>query len=305
MNTPQIVVGIDGSRAAERAMLWAAEEAGRRGARLLIAHAGDVDSNAGTAAPTDYARALMVDAQAAVYDSRIECEVATFLDDEDPVRLLSRLSRQAQLVVVGSHGVSRLAEAFLGGAAYRVATHAHCPVALVPAAWEPAEAARPVVVGVSGTPAASSALDYAFAEAELRGVPLTAVRSWCRADWSPESPTVLYESSDRFETRQAERVQLILRPFLDAHPSVEVATVVTGEPIEDALLSAAREVDQLIVGCRSRSGRRRSRLGWTTSRLMHESPCPVIVIGSPGSTAAATTQLSAVGSAAPVSGRER
>lgn len=291
MSNPQIVVGIDGSRTAELAMLWAASEASLRDASLLIVHAGDANSTDGGASPTEYGRALMADAQATVYDSDATCEVATLVVAEDPAQALIRLSEQAELVVAGSHGLGRAAGALLGSVAYRVAAHAHCPVAIVPTGWQPiAGTLRPVVVGVSALPAGLSVLDYAFTEAGRRGATVTAVRSWHRADWNPQLPEVLYDAGDRFEARQAERSELILRPVRDAHPEVEVATVVTGDPIEDALMAAAQNADLLILGTRATDGRRLSRLGRISSRLAHQSPCPVIVVGHQRPSASSATR---------------
>lgn len=268
MSEPDVVVGIDGSRTAERALLWAASEADRRQLRLVIAHAqpGEADS----------ARALLADARAVVSGSGAGCEVATVLTREEPARLLTRLGARAELVVVGSHGLGPV----VGSVAYRVAGHARCPVALVPASWQPAELShRPITVGVSATSGGLSALGYAFAEAARRGVALRAVRSWCRADWSPETSGTHSPAGNGFRLKQAERAELILRPFRDACPAVEVTTLVTGDPIEEALLATARGADQLIAGCRFRNRRRLSRLDWITSRLVHEAPCPVTVVG--------------------------
>ncbi len=280
MIKPEIAVGIDGSRTAERAMLWAASEASLRGLELLIVHAGDIGSRTRSTAVTDYGQALMLEAEATVYDSNATCAVAAFLVDEEPVQLLTRLSEQADLIVVGSHGLSRAMATALGSVAYQVAAHARCPVAIVPSTWELAETVRrPIVVGVSATPGGSAALNYAFTEAARRGVAVTAVRSWWRPDWNPESAPELYETGNSFKARQAERAELILRPMRDTHPDVEVATVVTGEPVEDALLSASQDADLLVLGCRGLDGRRLSRLGRTTSRLAYQAPCPVIVVG--------------------------
>jgi len=280
MSRRQVVVGIDGSRTAEQAMLWAAAEASSRGAELLIVHAGDSGSGAQGNPSLDYGRTLMVDAEAAVYDSNATCHVTSLLIDEKPVQLLTRLSEQADLVVVGSHGAGRAAGTFFSSVAYPVAAHARCPVAIVPSAWEPVEhTLRPIVVGVSATYAGLSALRYAFTEAALRGAQVKAVRSWHRPEWGPELSELLYEADDSFTARQTERTELILRPVRDAHPDVQVATVLTGEPIEDALRSASHDADLLVMGCRAPDGRRLSRLGRTTTRLAHQTACPLIAVG--------------------------
>jgi nucleotide-binding universal stress UspA family protein len=136
-----------------------------------------------------------------------------------------------------------------------------------------------IAVGVSPTRAGLSALDYAFTEAALRGVAVKAVRSWHRPEWGPELSQLIYGADDTFTARQAERTELILRPLRDAYPDVEVVTVVTGEPIEEALGSASQNADLLVMGCRVPDGRRLSRLGRITTRLTHQTGCPLIAVG--------------------------
>jgi universal stress protein family protein len=56
------------------------------------------------------------------------------LHDADPVRALIALSRQARLLVVASASDPHAPDGQLGSTALRLAGHAHCPVAIVPAA---------------------------------------------------------------------------------------------------------------------------------------------------------------------------
>lgn len=280
MSKPQIVVGIDGSWAAERAMLWAAAEASLRDVELLIVHAGGIGSGAQGTPSACYGRTLMVDAEVAVFDSNATCQVTTLLAEEKPVRLLTRLSGDADLVVLGSHGMGRATGTFFNSVAYPVAAHARCPVAIVPSAWEPAAAdRRPVVTGLSATYAGLSALSYAFTEAALRGVAVKAIRSWHRPEWGPELAGALYARDSEFIGRQAARAELILGPLRDAHPDVQVIMVVTGEPIDDTLRSASQDADLLVMGCRAPDRRRLSRLGRTTTRLAHQAACPFLAVG--------------------------
>src|SRR4051794_27323743 len=183
MGKPQIVVGIDGSATAQQAMYWAAIECERRGAELVLAHAGDAE--AGTPPQPDvatpYGRSLLAEAEAEVYESGIDCPVSALIMPENPVHLLTRLSEQADLVVVGSHGLGRQAGALLGSVAFRVAAHARCPVAVVPTGWdEKTQSGRPVVVLVPDSLKVSTALWIAFAEARARNAPIRAVRTWSR-----------------------------------------------------------------------------------------------------------------------------
>ena len=51
--------------------------------------------------------------------------------DISPVKGLTDLSREAQLVVVGSHGRGGLAESLLGSVSQNLIHHAECPVLVV------------------------------------------------------------------------------------------------------------------------------------------------------------------------------
>jgi len=57
--------------------------------------------------------------------------VAKVFQDISPAKGLADLSRDAQLVVVGSHGRGKLAEAILGSVSQSVIHHAECPVLVV------------------------------------------------------------------------------------------------------------------------------------------------------------------------------
>jgi len=69
-----------------------------------------------------------------------------------------------------------------------------------------------------------------------------------------------------------------------------VVTVLSGESVETALLTAAHHGGLLVLGCRFADGHMFSRLGPTTSGLLHRSPCPVLVVGHPRNLSTAPTE---------------
>jgi nucleotide-binding universal stress UspA family protein len=284
MDQPQIVVGIDGSRTARNAMYWATIECERRGAELLLAHAGDADAGLPSQPdiPTAYGRSLLAEAEAEVYEGGSDAFVSTMISSENPVHLLTRLSESADLLVVGSHGLGWVSGALLGSVAFRVAAHAKCPVAVIPAGWdEQRRPDLPVVVSVPDSAAASSPLYVAFTEARARNVPVRAVRSWSRPDWTGELADVLYTTSPAFELKQQDYADRMLAPLRALFPEVPVQIALTGERLADALADAAKDACLLVLGTRFADGHSYSRLGQTTARLLHRAGCPVLVVGRP------------------------
>jgi len=282
MEKPQIVVGIDGSSTAAQAMYWAAAECERRHAQLLIAHGGDAEagSSPDSGLPTAYGHSLLAEAEAEVFESGMDCPVSTVIAPENPVRLLTRLSEQADLVAVGSHGLGQQAGMLLGSVAFRVAAHARCPVAVIPSGWdEPAHAGSPVVVGIPASISASTPLYVAFAEARARGVPVRAVRTWSRVDWTGDLMDLIYTTSPELETKQQEYVDRMLAPMGALFPEVPVQTVLSGRRIDDLMQATTADAGLLVLGSRFADGHSYSRLGATTARLMHRASCPVLVVG--------------------------
>ncbi|MGB9378518.1 MAG: universal stress protein [Mycobacteriales bacterium] len=144
----EIVVGIDDSVAASRALEWAVDEAAQRGARLRVVHAWrkpQLNTPLGVAYPMMVnSAALKADAERVAddalrralvgrHDSAAIESVAQAIEGE-PAQLLVDLSKTADLVVVGSRGAGGFARLLMGSVSTQVVHHAHCPVAVVPEA---------------------------------------------------------------------------------------------------------------------------------------------------------------------------
>jgi nucleotide-binding universal stress UspA family protein len=143
-----IVVGVDGSDTSRAALLWAADEARLRTARLVAVHAwsfipaqpiGDPgmlaiptgDLTGQLSAESEAARAVLADAVAKMLEGAPGIEVEQRLVEGDPGDALVAESKTAELVVVGSHGRSGLKAALLGSVSRHVVSHAACPVVVV------------------------------------------------------------------------------------------------------------------------------------------------------------------------------
>jgi nucleotide-binding universal stress UspA family protein len=134
-----IVVGVDGSQAAQAALQWAVDEARLRDAGLTVVHAYPL-------APFGVYPYAAMSIDAALLPKAAEKVLDGCIDrvDTSDVRLtrvtavggaaapLVEMSGKAELVVVGSRGAGLLARMTLGSVASQVAAHAACPVAVIP-----------------------------------------------------------------------------------------------------------------------------------------------------------------------------
>lgn len=143
---PLVVVGVDGSPAAAKALLFAVHEARLRKATLRIVSSHDLVTitagYAGAWAPVPFddglraaTRTIAEDAAAVVAelttDEPLVVEVQVV--DGHPADALLTASAGADLLVVGSRGAGPLSRMMMGSTCTEVVHHAHIPVAVVPA----------------------------------------------------------------------------------------------------------------------------------------------------------------------------
>ncbi|GAA3394972.1 universal stress protein [Cryptosporangium minutisporangium] len=137
-----VVAGLDGSKRDLATLRVAFDEAARRGAPLVAAHAwSDVPLAElvilGSRAVHSYeelraeASTLVTDQLAAWRARYPDVTVQTSIHNDQPAATLIELGQGAGLLVVGSHGRGGFAGMVLGSVARRVVHHANCPVIVV------------------------------------------------------------------------------------------------------------------------------------------------------------------------------
>lgn len=134
----KIVVGVDGSEHARRAVAWAVQEARLRGADLELAYAvNDRDLPAWPATHVvpsheelaDAGRELLDEALQEVEGSGVEA-VATS-GSGSPTRRLCEAAEGAYLLVVGARGLGGFTGLLMGSVSQQVVAHSPCPVVVV------------------------------------------------------------------------------------------------------------------------------------------------------------------------------
>ncbi len=274
-----VVVAIDGSDSAARALDWAADEAERTKRRLVIVHVGDLTAAAVSADPRPFGRELLDEAVATLVNTYPDVPATTALLAGEPADELVELSRVAAMLVVG-RGRRGLSARLLGSVAHHVLAHAHCPTALVGA--NPHAVTNTIVVGVSDSPGGVAALGFAGVEAALRGADVVAVRCWSVREWRLAAAAVLPTSSpDDWEAAERGVLESCVAPVREAFPTLEILTVLSSSPPETALEREAEKAAMLVLGCRRADDARLPRLGPIASWAAHHFDCPVVIVGTP------------------------
>lgn len=135
-----VVVGVDGSAAAQAALRWAVEDARRRGCRVDAISAwhsdrgmviGPMPAEVGMRLSPENLRAE----QQSMLDQAVEefdgVEIRRILFEGDPRTALAEASTSAELLVVGNRGHGPIIEAILGSVSSHCVHHASCPVVVI------------------------------------------------------------------------------------------------------------------------------------------------------------------------------
>lgn len=288
---PGIVVGVDGSCAAQVAVDWAARDAALRDLSLTVVHiANGLETWPKTSLPAGFGEWQRNRGHQIIDDAvHIASEAARGTGQHLPIKTemyysatiptLIDMSRDAEMVVVGRGGQGRAIGVLLGSVSSGVTRHAHCPVAVIhdedPLMPYPAKA--PVLVGVDGSPAAEWATEIAFDEASRRGVDLIALRAWSDAtaadylglDWSS------------MKSSEDESLTECLAGWRDRYPDVRTHSLVVCDQPARQLIEQSEEAQLVVVGSRGRGGIAGMLLGSVSAAVIQSARMPVIVARRP------------------------
>lgn len=278
--TSAVVVGVDGSPQAWQALTWAAERAETTGRPLHILHAEGALSAPYDLTPVERPLDSVCDeAIRRVRDHHPKVRVTSSQPSSAPTPALMDASTIADEIVLGTRGMSAIRGAVLGSVTTEVSATAHCPVVVVRGQSPDGKSTGPVVVGVDGRPDGVAALDFAFEDAERRGVPLVAVLAWQLDRWDFASGIPMPGGDMRAAGRyHADRLQQALAGPAARHPGVEVEQVVECAPTAGALAQRSVGASLLVVGTRAHQEITGLVLGSVSQAMMRRAACPVAVV---------------------------
>ncbi len=263
---PSIVVGIDGSRAAIDAALWAVDEAVARDIPLRLLYAIEPDDD--PQIPADRAaRKLAIAENAVRYASmtaeagekpvRIEIEIA----QELPTVALTRASASAAMVCVGAVGLHHFRAERAGSTAAAVALSAHCPVAVVRRHGD--RAARDehwIAVDPQASADSDAVMRTAMEEARLRDLPLRAV-------------SYRQQAGCDYPDRRLDR-------WRRHYPDVDLAATVSKGSLVEYVAGHGRKVQMVVVGYRNHDVVTQL-LGPAGNAVLHHADCSLLIVDRP------------------------
>jgi nucleotide-binding universal stress UspA family protein len=198
--------------------------------------------------------------------------------------------RRADLIVVGSRGLSAWKRLLLGSVSAEIVDHARCPVLV---ARKPSVGT--VILaddGSEGSRAAASLLTRfpALAGSSLKVVAVAEVLNATALGFSPAVSgafmTEMIESTAEAEERLA-KVTATTAAILGNAGITAETQVVSGNPAHELVrLARASSADLILVGTTGLTGLARAVLGSVARNVLINAPCSVLVVHQPGTPAA-------------------
>jgi nucleotide-binding universal stress UspA family protein len=269
----RILVGVNGSRASRRALLWATHQARVRCAELRVVHVGAVATDAvGLDGWSDESDSVLKAAAA----SDMEPDIAIFTRSArcDSVSdYLVDLTAEASLLVLGVDPTRpRATHGALGPIEDRVAVHALCPVVTVAGTLSSIENAHArIVVGWIDNHSGHRALRAAAAEAVINSSVLTVVTV----------PTPVDPRVARFLRSRPDEPDLIdaVSKIERLHPGLQIDIAHLKGAATDLLVQQSSSADLLVLGCHHSEQTWSIRTGPVAESVMRLAHCPVMLVG--------------------------
>ena len=279
----KIVVGIDGSSHAAKALGWAMHLAAPRETAVIPVLVWEYPRVPMSPYPIDFPEVTSESLQTA------NCEAAAALiaraieesglsNVTEPIVVrgragteLCRVAEDADLLVLGSRGLGGFAGLVLGSVSAHCANAAACPVAVVPDTVLAEPKFDEVYVGVDESENASEAIDWAD-EWAPESATLHLVHAW-------QLPIVLDGYNNWIDedtcTAAATRLVATAAKQVDDH---EVECIAAQTDARSDLVKLASQGDLLVIGARTHRGIGRLLLGSVASAAIHHLEVPTVVV---------------------------
>lgn len=203
----------------------------------------------------------------------------------NPARELAVVGREqnADLLVTATHGRTGLERVALGSVSSDLVRLSHAPVLVVPSRQEVFEVPSKILAAVDLSPISGEVLRYGGLFAEGGEGQVKVLSSFDYPLASVQADELLPHFPNREEIQSMENeyqqkvIELVQRKGAAVSMDVEV---ISKTPASQVILDVASliKADLVVIGTSGRNAWHRMILGSTASRVLNESPCPVLVI---------------------------
>lgn len=289
--TRHLTAGVDGSPESRWAAAWAADEAVLRGRPLRLVYAEDWPVSvatpvSGPETQQRWSEEVLSEVSNDLRERHPGLEITTRRVSARPPAALSAEAGDADLLVLGSRGLSRVTGFLIGSVGMATISATESPVVLVRTAGRPDDEPPPartgpyrdLVVGVDVHEPCDALLTFAFDEAMRRDCTLRAVHGWSLPLALAQDPLpdkgVRREAAAEVDRALAE----LLTPWRQRFPLVDVVDQALVGSAGEQLIHCARDADLVVVGRRIRKSPLGAHIGPITQAVIHHSPAPVVVV---------------------------
>ncbi|MEU5551004.1 universal stress protein [Micromonospora sp. NPDC047793] len=290
INGAAVVVGVDGSEPARAAIRLAATEAARQDLPLRVRHAfiwpllrtpvtAVTDDRPGTGL-REQAEQVVADAVDEAGAVAPGLRVTGEIVDGEAAAVLLDAAPTAAMIVLGHQGLGGLGALVVGSVTATVAASAGCPVLV---ARGTAQTDGPVVVGVDGTEASRTAIEFAVRTAALRGASVVATHAYRHpvSTGPGDMQPLVYDESEL----RADEDRLLaesLAGLAERYPEVPVTRESVRGRAGTVLTDASRRAQLLVVGGTGHGPVGGLLRGSVSQAALRHSHCPVAVVHTPG-----------------------
>lgn len=294
-----ILVPLDGSEIAERALPWARAVAGDNATITLLevvpvassvrSIGGQVIGSAETIQEgyRQMAEQQLHDALGRWFDTNDK--VATRIAPGDPGEQILAIAAEldADLIVMSSHGRGSIGRFVSGSVADRVVRHAPVPIMIVgpEGVINHSASISRIIAPVDYSALSLAALPVAGSLSKQTGAPVTVLHAIVRnSDMTSFYPAVIgtvppsaYDMAD--ERMQLEAQDLVDKAVEELRSNGVEATgeLATGNPAQ-SIMSTLQKGDVIVMSGHSRQGLARWVLGSTSMKLIRNSQAPVVIV---------------------------
>lgn len=287
-----VTVGYDGSEHSHQALEWAVSLAEMERRALCLVHAYDphpwiYGPNGIIVSPQEARETSERQAEDVAEKARLHVkhlapslDVTVVVTTDDPREALAAAAQDSSVIVVGARGHSRMTSLLLGSVSAWISRHAQAPVVVIRPVGTPEETHRRVVVATDATAVSSAALEFAFAQASLRRVPLSVVHcfneSFVGGYGVSSTPDEDLEGLPDERLALAESVAGLREKYVDVTVDFELGR----GPAARYLTLASDHAAMVVVGSRRRSAAASVVSRSVSRHVVEHAACTVAVVPS-------------------------